>query len=67
MFGTVPSPALKVEEDLLLNIALGVTAGAVTTMLIQPSLKSKAFKVLLGTLLVDAILLGAAAVRRGGI
>ena len=65
-YGVAPKPAHQGEE-LLASIALGVTSGAVSAMLIYPKRRAAAFKVLIGALLIDAVLMGVFERKYGGI
>lgn len=66
-FGVAPITQADRREELISAVAVGVTSGAVTTMLIYPKRRGAAFKVLLGALVVDAILMGAFSLKYGGI
>lgn len=64
-FGVVPKRTNQAEE-LLSSVALGVTSGAVTAMLLSPKRRGAAFRVLVAALMVDAVLMGLFELKYGG-
>ena len=64
-FGVAPR-ASNQGEELLSSLALGVTSGAVTAMLMSPKRRGVAFRVLLAALAVDALLMGMFELKYGG-
>ncbi len=65
-YGVAPRTTNQGEE-LLASLALGVTSGAVTAMLLSPKNRGPAFRVLLAALLVDAVLMGLFERKYGGV